>query len=77
MDPWNVVKVYDDPLNSKGFEGLARLVKCLDDKFGDGLEFWEVRFLDTGFETRRLIKNNGPFARTKPRPRKRGQLSLF
>lgn len=51
----DVVMIYDDPINRKKEEGLAKLVEIYLPDEGDGLEVWVVKFVDDGFETVRVI----------------------
>ena len=50
-----VVKIYEDPVTMKKLEGAARLVKFIS-MAGLGIEMWQVRFTEDGYEATRLIK---------------------
>lgn len=45
------VEIYQDPMNFKKFEGIARLVSEYRPDEGDGLSMWEVEFLDEPGQT--------------------------
>jgi hypothetical protein len=51
-----LVKVYEFPLTSEGFEGEARLVRKEDIKAHPGFEYWQVRFDNETRTCFRLVK---------------------
>jgi hypothetical protein len=50
-----IVKVYQDPLTCKSFEGDAWLMKPLKCDIGDGTEYWEVKFISDEMRVQRFI----------------------
>ena len=55
LHPKNIVTIFEDPITMKKEEGKARLIRLVSEDDGDGLERWEVRFLDDGYVTERTI----------------------
>ena len=56
MERGQIVIVYEDPHTKEKEEGKAELLRVLDPDLGPGsLEYWEVKFLDDGFITGRVV----------------------
>ena len=51
-----VVTIYVDPITMKSPEGKARLKKFIS-MIDSGVELWDVRFVEDGYETSRIIKD--------------------
>lgn len=49
-----IVMIYEDPITRQKREGKAKLLRLVRADVGDGLELWEVRFVDDGYTTTRL-----------------------
>ena len=47
--------IYYDPITEKDPEGKAKLLRRIK-SLTDNLEMWEVRFLDDGLTTTRIVK---------------------
>ena len=56
MKKKQLVKIYEHPLTSEGFEGEARLVRKEDIEAHPGFEYWQVRFTNETKTYFRLVK---------------------
>lgn len=57
--PNDIVKIYQDPITKKDYEGQAKLLSLYRPDVGDGREIWKVKFLDDGYITTRTIYKKG------------------
>ena len=55
MKPGDIVTIYQDPITQEKVDGKARLLQRID-YLDATLEQWQVKFLDDGMQTVRLIK---------------------
>lgn len=55
MKKGQIVIIYEDPITCQRREGEAKLVSQMRGDTGDGLELWEVKFINDGYETTRTV----------------------
>ena len=59
MNKGDIVTIYQKPITREDKEGKAELLSLYrSDDTGDGLEMWNVRFLDDDYLTVRTIYNS-------------------